>query len=59
MRITLRLAMIKEALRAKLARRAAPQSRSKLKVTTFRGKGLRRGVDLDNSAALLDLLESV
>jgi metal-responsive CopG/Arc/MetJ family transcriptional regulator len=51
-------AVIEDALREKLARRTAPQSRSKVKFTTFRGKGLRPGVDLDNSAALLDLMES-
>jgi len=51
-------AVIEDALREKLARRAAPQSRSKVKFTTFRGKGLSPGVNLDNSAALLDLMES-
>ena len=51
-------AVIEDALREKLARRHQPRSRSKAKFTTFRGRGLQPGVDLDNSAALLDLMES-
>ena len=49
-------AVIQEALRERLARRgrlpAAP-----VQLTTFGGSGLQPGVDLDDSAMLLDLME--
>jgi hypothetical protein len=32
--------------------------RAKVKLPTFKGKGTKPGVDLDDSAALLDLMES-
>ena len=51
-------AVIEDALREVLARRRQPQPRSRVKFTTFGGKGLRPGVDLDDSAALLHLMES-
>lgn len=50
-------AVIEDALRAALARRNQPNRRSKLRLTTFDGKGLQPGVDLDDSAALLDRME--
>lgn len=50
-------AVIEDALREALARRRQGPS-SPAKFTTFGGQGLRPGVDLDNSAALLDLLEA-
>ena len=50
-------AIIDEALREKLARRQQPKPRRKIRFTTFKGNGLRPGVDLDNTAALLDIME--
>jgi hypothetical protein len=50
-------AVIEDALREVLARRHQSRPRSRLKFTTFQGRGLHPGVDLDNSAALLDLME--
>jgi ribbon-helix-helix CopG family protein len=50
-------AVIEDALRAQLARRADPRRRVKLPVF-HGGGGLQPGVDLDNNAALLELLES-
>ncbi len=50
-------AVIEDALREVLARRHPTRPGSRIKFTTFQGKGLRPGVDLDNSAALLDFLE--
>jgi hypothetical protein len=49
--------VIDDALRQFLARRPA-RSRGRFDFPTFRGKGLRPGVDLDDSAGLLDLMES-
>lgn len=50
-------AMIEEALRERLARAAStPKPRSRVRLPTFRGHGLAPGVDLDDSAALSDLM---
>ncbi len=52
-------ALIETALRESLRRRhgpAIPRKRSRL--PTFRGRGLMPGVDLDDSASLLDLMEA-
>lgn len=52
-------AVIEDAVRQFLARTAAGESRPKalsFRVITFKG-GLRPGVDLDDSAALLDVME--
>ena len=48
-------AVIEDALREVLARRAAGAERVELPV--FRGGSLQAGVDLDDTAALLDLME--
>jgi hypothetical protein len=50
-------ALIEEALREKLARRPASPRRKPVKLRTFKGHGLRPGVDLDDSAALLDIMD--
>jgi hypothetical protein len=50
-------AVIEDALREQLARRAAPRRRVELPVV-HGGGGLQRGVDLDDNAALLELMES-
>jgi len=49
--------IIEEALRQMLARRNQLAERSPVKLVTVPGKGLQSGVDLDDSAALLDLME--
>jgi len=49
-------AVLESALRESLARRAAPVSPRRVRLKTFRGGGVRAGVDLDDSAALLDLM---
>lgn len=52
-------AVIEDAVRQFLSRTAAGESRPKaasFRVITFKG-GLRPGVDLDDSAALLDVME--
>lgn len=51
-------ALIEDALRAQLARRGAPErSSDPFRLHTFTGAGLRPGVDLDDSAALRDVLD--
>ena len=50
-------AIIEEALRERLARSANTAGRRvHVRLPTFRGEGLAPGVDLDDSAALLDLM---
>jgi hypothetical protein len=51
-------AVIEEALREALGRRPPHGKRRDLSIPTFRGDGLQPGVDLDDSAALLDLMET-
>lgn len=51
-------ALVEEALREKLARLGTGTERPPYRATTFRGDGLQAGVDLDDSAALLDRLEN-
>lgn len=50
-------AVIEDALRQLLTRRAIKQPRNRVKLTTASGHGLRPGVDLDGSAALLAFME--
>ena len=50
-------ALIEDALRRALAEAKRRPERPTPKLPTFRGDGLQPGVDLDDSAALLDLLE--
>jgi hypothetical protein len=50
-------AVIENALRAALGRRAAEGGRRIDRLPTFRGGGLQPGVDLDDSAALLDVMD--
>ncbi len=51
-------AIIEDALRESLARQELSNQREPVRLVTFEGKGLLPGVDLDDSAALLDLMES-
>lgn len=50
-------AIIEEALRQMLARRQHMVERTPVKLVTVAGNGLQSGVDLDDSAALLDLMD--
>lgn len=49
---------IADALRAALGRKEEAPSRMPYRVTPFQGGGLRSGVDLDDNAALLDLMDA-
>ncbi|HUG06253.1 MAG: type II toxin-antitoxin system VapB family antitoxin [Chloroflexota bacterium] len=51
-------AVIDDALRQFLARRSGPRNRVPAKLITFGSGGLRPGVDLDDTAALIDLIEA-
>ena len=48
--------LVEGALREMLARRQAGLRRERVPLRTFKGKGLRPGVDLDDSASLLELM---
>lgn len=50
-------AVIEDALRETLARGSGKTGRRRVKLTTFKGRGVMPGVDLDDSAGLLDLME--
>jgi hypothetical protein len=49
--------VIEDALRETLARSNTTATQERIRVPPFAGKGLRPGVDLDNSAALLGMME--
>ncbi len=49
-------AVLEQALRESLARRNVQAKARPLRLKTFRGGGVRAGVDLDDSAALLDVM---
>jgi hypothetical protein len=51
-------AVIEDALRETLRRQRHARDQEPARLVTFQGKGLRPGVDLDDSATLLDLMES-
>jgi hypothetical protein len=50
-------AVFEQALRESLARREPATRERPLRLKTCKGGGLRPGVDLDDSAALLDLMD--
>jgi len=50
--------ILEDALRETLARRRARGKRKPVRLKTMKGDGVRPGVDLDDSASLLDLMES-
>jgi hypothetical protein len=50
--------IIENALREMLSRRRQAAKRTPVQLTTVSGGGLLPGVDLDNSAALLDLMDN-
>jgi hypothetical protein len=49
-------AVLEQALREALARRSTKAVVPPLRLKTYKGSGLRAGVDLDDSAALLELM---
>lgn len=49
--------VIEDALREMMARRPSARARPPVRLTTVSGHGLMPGVDLDDSAALLELME--
>jgi hypothetical protein len=49
--------VIEDALREMLARRQETEARGPVSLTTVSGTGVQPGVDLDDSAALLTLME--
>jgi len=51
-------AVLEDALRASLARRGVHAKSKPVRLKTVKGGGVRAGVDLDDSAALLDLIAS-
>jgi hypothetical protein len=48
--------LVVTALRLELYRTTKPRPKKEIKLPTFRGRGLRPGVDLDDSASLEDIL---
>jgi hypothetical protein len=51
-------AIIEDALRESLARQRKTRQREPVHLPTFKGRGLFPGIDLDDSAALLEAMES-
>lgn len=51
--------LIEDALREALARRKAQPARRRVRLRTFKGRGLQPGVNLDSNAALLDFMEGI
>jgi predicted transcriptional regulator len=51
-------AVLEQALRESLARRSPKAKTKPVRLKTFKGGGVRAGVDLDDSASLLDLMGS-
>jgi hypothetical protein len=49
--------LFEDSLRETLARQKATASRKRIVLRTFKGNGVLPGVDLDDSAALLDLMD--
>ena len=49
--------IVEEALRERLARRQEYQKRERFPLVTFGGGGIRPGVDLNDSAGLLEIME--
>ncbi len=50
--------IIEDALRQSLSRQRGTDQREPVSLVTFGGRGVLPGVDLDDSAALLDVMES-
>jgi ribosomal protein L13 len=50
--------VLEDALRDMLARRTAQARRKPVRLRTYKGAGTQPGIDLDDSAALLEAMES-
>ena len=50
-------ALVETALREMLSKQRPKKGKTAVKLVTYKGNGLKRGVDLDDSAALLELME--
>ncbi len=50
-------AVIEDALREALGRHRSRRQRPRVALPSFKGKGLRPGVDLDDTAGLLDIMD--
>ena len=50
--------VVEEGLRILLANTRARRPEKKIPLVTFKGGGLRPGIDLDDSASLLDVMET-
>jgi hypothetical protein len=50
--------IIEDALRESLSRQSSSGPREPVCLITYKGKGLHPGIDLDDSASLLDVMES-
>ncbi len=51
--------LVEDALREALARRDARPARQRLRLRTFKGRGLQPGVDLDSNAALRERMDGI
>ena len=51
--------VVTDALEAALDERERPRRRRRIKLKTFRGTGLKRGINLDDGARLRDLMEGL
>jgi hypothetical protein len=49
--------LIEEALRERLGRRQAQQRRKRVSLPTFRGQGVRPGIDLKDWGSVLDVMD--
>jgi len=49
--------VVENALREMLSRRQKTKEKRKIELVTFKGRGLRHGVDLDDTAALIEVME--
>ena len=52
-------AIIEDAIREVLARRHSKKPRQPVRLPTFKGNGLRTGVDLNHSVSLLDIMDGL
>jgi hypothetical protein len=50
--------VLEDALRDTLSRRSAKRKQARVRLKTIKGDGVRPGVDLDDTAALLEAMES-
>ena len=51
-------AIVEDALREKLASRPVTKKQAYVKLKTVKGRGVNAGIDLDDSASLLDVMDS-